>query len=346
MDLDTLPPEVGFCEHLKTIDLTGNPVDNLPETLIECRQLFELKINFHTFHKRLDQYLLDLIAEGKIRSEHLPSVIFELENLLMLDLHETHINWIPTEHTLNHLQELNLSKNSFVTIPEALSTMENLKVLDLSENRLEKIDESIVKMKSLETLILSDNYLTHLSGVFSRLIPLKHLIVSRNQIRNIDVEFSQSQSLMTLDLSSNDLTMFPDHCCQLTQLETLDLRSNHLEFLPLSLPQMKNLKMMNVFHSNFRRAGLHLVGNPLTRLPSYVWKTTNILTLFEYLINEEKLLSNHFYHLKIILIGPKGVGKNDVADEFVKQSKFICFASTTNDGPSRFDASTTTNENR
>lgn len=318
MDLDTLPPEIGFCDKLKTIDLTGNPVDNLPETLVECRQLSELKINFQNFHKRLDQYLLELIDDGKIRSEHLPSVIFELENLRMLDLHGTHINFIPTEHTLLHLHDLNLSQNSFVSIPEALCTMEHLKVLDMSENRLEKIDESIVKIQRLETLILSKNRLKDLSGVFARLTPLKHLIVSRNEIRTIDEEFSQSQSLITLDLSYNALTAFPDHCCRLKQLETLDLRYNHLESLPLSLPALINIKSMNTFHPNFRRIGLHLVGNPLSNLPAHLWRTTEITGLYDYLTTEEKLLSNHYCHLKVIFIGPKSVGKTSLLMNLMK----------------------------
>lgn len=323
MDLDTLPPEIGFCELLQTVDLTGNPIDNLPETLVECRQLYEFKLNYQTFHKRLDQYLLELIDDGKIRSEHLPQVIFEFEHLLMLDLNHTNINTIPIEHTLKHLGELDLSGNSFVSIPEALCTMDQLKVLDMSNNRLEEIDELIVRIKRLEILVLSYNQLSSLSSIYARLSTLKKLTVSHNRIDTIVPEFSQSASLTVLDLSYNNLSVLPDHLCDLQQLETLDLRYNRLESLPLCMPRLVHLESMNTFQVNFQRLGLHLVGNPLSNLPSHVWKSTDIATLFDYMENQEKVLSKYLSHLKLILIGPRNVGKTTLMTKLLKNRTLI-----------------------
>ena len=331
MDLDTLPPEIGFCEQLQTVDLTGNPIDNLPETLVECRQLYEFKINYQTFHKRLDHYLLKLIDEGKIRSEHLPQVIFEFEHLAMLDLNHTNINTIPMEHTLKHLTELDLSSNSFVSIPEALCTMDQLRVLDMSHNRLEQIEEPIVRIKRLETLILSYNQLSRLASIFARLSALKKLTVSHNQIDTIELEFSHTPSLMTLDLSYNNLSVLPDYLCDLQHLETLDLRYNRLESLPLSMPRLIELKSMNMFQKNFQRFGLHLLGNPLSTLPSHVWKSTNIATLFEYIGNQRKVISKSFSHLKLILVGPKNIGKTTLMIKLLKNRTLISHARETLD---------------
>jgi len=323
MDLDTLPPEIGFFEKLETLDLTGNPIDTLPETLIECRRLYELKINYKTFYKLLDNYMLQLIDEGKIRSEHIPQVIFELESLRILDLDKTKINSIPYEHTLINLTELYLSNNSFFDIPESICTIEQLKLLDMSHNRIYNIPEYFIQLKQLEILNLSYNQLTSLSKVFVQLSTLKKLFLSHNKIDSIDKQFSQCQSILTLDLSNNNLTILPNELCELEQLETLDLRYNKLEYLPSSIHRMIGLKSMNTFHDTFQRIGLHLLGNLITDPPSYIWKSTDIQTLFNYIETKEKNLSNSFYHLKLILLGPKNIGKTTLVLKLINNQKMI-----------------------
>ncbi|CAF1691468.1 unnamed protein product, partial [Adineta ricciae] len=150
------------CDKLLTIDLTGNPIDTLPETLVECRLLYQFNINYKTFYRLLDNYMLELIDEGKIRSEHIPQVIFELEGLLTLDLNYTKLNSVPNEQALLSLNELYLAHNSFTDIPEAIASMHQLKLLDMSHNRLQQIPEHFLKIKRLETFILSHNNFTHL----------------------------------------------------------------------------------------------------------------------------------------------------------------------------------------
>ena len=306
------------------IDLTGTPIDNLPETLVECRQLYELKINYQRFHKILDNYMLQLIDEGKIRSEHLPQVIFELESLRTLDLNETRLNNIPNQHTLFSLNELYLSNNSFSDIPESLCTMEQLKILDISHNFLRTIPEYIRRIKRLEILILSHNHLTNLPNDLAHLSTLKKLIVHHNEINRIESGLAQSRSLLTLDMSYNNLKSIPNELCNLEQLETLDLRYNQLEYLPLSIRHMTGLQSMNTFNESFQRIGLHLSGNSITDPPSYIWKSTLIQTLFVYLEEKEKNLSNYFYHLKLIMIGPKNVGKTTLTLKLVNNQKLTC----------------------
>jgi Leucine-rich repeat (LRR) protein/GTPase SAR1 family protein len=323
MDLDTLPPEIGFCDKLETIDLTGNPIDSLPETLIECHQLYELKINYKTFYRLLDPYMLQLIDEGKIRSEHIPQVIFELESLRILDLSQTKINSISNEHTLVNLTELYLSNNSFFDIPESICTIEQLKILDMSYNRIRFIPEYFNQMQQLESLNLSFNQLTSLSRILARLSLLRNLNISHNKIERIDREFSQNKSILTLDLSKNKLPDFPNHLCQLKQLETLDLRYNKLESLPSSIRQMIGIKSMNTFADTFHRTGLHLLGNSITNPLGYIWKSTDIQTLFNYIETKEKAVSNNYYYLKLILLGPKNIGKTTLAIKLVNNQTII-----------------------
>lgn len=323
MDLDTLPPEIGFCDKLETLDLTGNPIDTLPETLLECRQLTELKINYKNFYKILDHYMLQLIDEGKIRSEHIPQVIFELENLNTLDLSQTKINSIPTEHTLLHLTELFLSNNCFFDVPESICTIASLKILDLSHNRILVIPESLNHLKELEVANFSYNRLTALSKIPGQLPSLKTLNLNHNHIDTIDKDFSRSKSILFLDLSHNYLTNLPIHLCTIEQLESLDLRYNKLQTLPPAIRQMKGLKSMNTFANTFQRTGLHLIGNPVTEPPGYIWKSTDIQTLHNYIETKEKIQSHNYYHLKIILLGPKNTGKTTLAKRLVNDRKVV-----------------------
>jgi len=323
MDLDTLPPEIGFCDKLETMDLTGNPIDTLPETLVECRQLYELKINYKTFYRVLDDYMLQLINQGKIHSEHIPQVIFELESLHVLDLNKTKINSISSEHTLINLTELYLSNNSFFDIPESLCTMEQLKILDMSHNYIYCIPDYLMQIKQLEILNLSHNKLTLLSKIFAQLSTLKKLNISHNKIDTVDKQFSQTQSIITLDLSNNNLTELSNELCELEQLETLDLRYNKLEYLPSSIRRMIGLKSMNTFNDTFHRIGLHLSGNLITDPPSYIWKSTDIQTLFNYIETKDKNLLHNYHHLKLILLGPKNIGKTTLTIKLVNHRKMV-----------------------
>ena len=321
MDLDTLPPEIGFCDRLETIDLMGNPIDNLPETLVECRQLYELKISYKTFYRLLDDYMFQLIDEGKIRSEHIPHVIFELESLQSLDLNQTKLNFIPPDHTLLNLNELYLSNNSFTAIPESICSMKQLKLLDMSQNRIETIPEHFLQIKRLETLILSYNQLTTLPKIIVRLPTITKLILDHNHIHRIEHGVSKNRSLLILDLSYNQLSHLPDDFCHIKQLETLDLRYNQLKSLPLSICRMTGLKSMNLFDEDFQRLGLHLIGNAITDPPSYVWKSTKIQTLFNYVETKEKKLCENFTHLKVVLLGPKHSGKTTLTTKLVHNQK-------------------------
>ena len=291
--------------------------------MAECRQLYQLKINYRTFHKLIDTYIFQLIDEGKIRSEHIPSVVFELEGLQALDLNHARINTIPSEHQLIHLSDLCLSNNSFSQIPEALSTMKHLKILDMSHNRLNSIPEYLTEFQALETFNLSHNRFTCLSSILARVPTLKNLLVSHNQIDTIDSGFCQSSSLLKLDLSYNHLKILPDDFSDLTQLETLDLRYNQLDCLPLSSYAMVDLQSMNTFDAHFQRFGLHLLGNTLTDLPTYTWKTTNTQALYTFLKIKEKMLSPFYYHLKLIILGPKNTGKTTLTSKLMDDERAL-----------------------
>jgi hypothetical protein len=331
MNLDVIPAEIGFCEQLETIDLTGNPIDSLPDTFSECRRLSQLKINYQTFCNILDNYMLTLLDENKIHSVHIPHVIFELEHLDVLDLSRTKMNFIPNEQRLVHLTELYLANNLFVDMPTSICTMKQLKILDMSFNRLKTLPKTFEQMLCLERMILTSNKLSTLSTSLTNLSTLKYLIVNHNQIETIDENISCNRSLLLLDLSYNRLTYFPHDLCQLEQLETLDIRYNRITHLPLTIVHMTGLRSMHSFVDNCRRVGLHLFGNQIVDPPSFIWKSTDIQTLFRYCRDKQRQLSANFIHMKIILLGPKHTGKTTFALKLIHNRRIVSSKRTTLD---------------
>lgn len=59
--MKSLPPEIAFCERLREINLYGNILDMLPETMRELRELTELKLNARSFHSNFDEYKIKLL---------------------------------------------------------------------------------------------------------------------------------------------------------------------------------------------------------------------------------------------------------------------------------------------
>ena len=57
----SLPPEIAFCERLQEINLYGNILEMLPETMRELNELTELKINARSFHSNIDEYMNKLL---------------------------------------------------------------------------------------------------------------------------------------------------------------------------------------------------------------------------------------------------------------------------------------------
>jgi len=59
--IKSLPPEIAFCEKLQELNMYGNILEMLPETMRELHELTELKINARSFHSNLDDYMNKLL---------------------------------------------------------------------------------------------------------------------------------------------------------------------------------------------------------------------------------------------------------------------------------------------
>jgi hypothetical protein len=111
-----LPLELLDLPNLRKLDISGNPLESIPDVVSQIQHLEELIL---------------------IRAEltEIPDAIGNLANLTQLDLSSNQITQIPDAiGNLANLTQLYLSSNQITQIPDAISNLAKLKYLDLRGN--------------------------------------------------------------------------------------------------------------------------------------------------------------------------------------------------------------------
>jgi len=148
--------------NLKTLDVSNNDLERLPDTIGNLANL-----------KRLNVY------NNQLRS--LPESIGTLANLQELDVSHNHLGSLPeTIGTLANLQELYVSHNHLGSLPETIGTLANLQWLNVNYNQLRSLPETIGNLANLQELYVSVNYLESLPDTIGNLAHLQRLNVSHN----------------------------------------------------------------------------------------------------------------------------------------------------------------------
>ena len=208
----TLPSSIGDLTELHTLSLSNNNLNGaLPETLGNCINL---------------QYLS--ISQNKLTGV-LPESLGNCKELLRVSLYDNLLSGaIPA--TIGHLtkvEELNLAKNSFTTIPNEISGMLALQNLDLSYNEISNIPTTITELHaSLIDLDLNHNALEmEFPTALCSLTNLQHLNLANNKIYgNIPTDIGKMQNLMTLNMEQTYLSgEIPNELYNCTNLRTIEL---------------------------------------------------------------------------------------------------------------------------
>jgi hypothetical protein len=154
----------------------------------------------------------------------IPSSVFKMEHLKLLDMWHCNVKSIPDEiENVQTLEELNLRSNFIVKVSSKIGKLHNLKKLLLGGNNIEKLPDSICNLTSLETLDVGDNMLTSLP----------------ENIGNLS-------SLKDLDISDSDITTLPISIMKLDNLETFEMDKTILRDIPLELSTWKFFKQLRL----------------------------------------------------------------------------------------------------
>lgn len=122
--------------------------------------------------------------------------------------------------THSKFQELVITYNQIIPIPNNLLKLQNLKHLYLDGNHLESVPAELGLLHNLKRLGLEHNNLTIIPKELSQLQNLEYLSLAYNQLISIPIELLQLSELKELNLLGNLLTI-PTEFFQLPNLKVI-----------------------------------------------------------------------------------------------------------------------------
>ncbi|MDZ4666484.1 MAG: leucine-rich repeat domain-containing protein [bacterium] len=245
---------------LPTGEIKSNHDNRFDISLLNCtpKPIYEIKYGKESFATYMD-YDSAFRDKAKVRKldlhekqiEKVPSGIFKMSNMLLLNLSDNKINQLPSGvKKLIDLKELDLSNNEIKALPKAFAKLKYIEILDLSHNQLSDLGNYYPSGYYLKKLNISNNQIGSIIGL-NQFKNLQYGNLSNNKIVELPMEISQLKKLISLDLSNNQLLYLPKSIAGLTKLEELNLENNQLGSLPPYLYRLRKLKTLN------------LAGNPL-----------------------------------------------------------------------------------
>lgn len=322
-NITTLPPEIAYCQELEEILLWGNVIESLPETLPEMLKLRTLAVNYRSFCAQVDSFQESesLLRKGKLTSEHIPLVVFELATLEVLDLENTKINNIPDMSNIS-LRELYVCKNFLSKVPPSLFNLNHLTILDMSNNLLTMLPEDLTRVTSLVTLRLRSNRIERIPQKIKDLVNLEELNLADNRIRHMPSAIGGLIKLKALFVEKNELSCLPDELCELENLQTLDITENRITVLPMKMHRLKNLATAHSFQ-RLSKYGLWLYKNPIHTPPPEIWKTEKPEKIFEYLKKLAIIKTENLQRQKLLCYGSSDSGKTSLVNGLIHRKSMM-----------------------
>nr|CAH0102086.1 unnamed protein product [Daphnia galeata] len=184
-NLSELPPELlQIAQTLRTLDLSGNKIEQLPSKISSFNMLKHLTLN-------------------KNRLGIIPSELGQLTKLETLILSSNRLTSIPaTLSKLRNLKLVNLSDNRLTTFPLEFCDMKHLDVLDLSMNKMTEVPTGVGKLQVVE-LNLNQNQIQLLSDELAECQRLKTLRLEENCLQIISSTILKESSISLLAVDGN-----------------------------------------------------------------------------------------------------------------------------------------------
>ncbi len=164
---------------------------------------------------------------------HLPPDLFNLVDLLELDISYNQLDYLPTEIILlQNLQILDIVVNKITSIPPEIGRLINLRELHISNNRLIDLPSEIGLLRYLEDLDVHDNEITVIPAEIENLQELRSLDLSNNKILTLPPEIGKLKKITFLDIHNNSLKALPSEFRRFKHLRNFNLRGNLLQIPP------------------------------------------------------------------------------------------------------------------
>ena len=209
----------------------------------------------------------------KSKLNAIPSNLFSIDNLEIVNLNDNAIRSIPEEvippFTDPNDEEKKSSDNpQHKKSKKSKGKYKGIKVFRINNNRLSALPLSFVNLQNIQTLQMDGNQFEYFPSILLQLPKLKELSMKKNQIQIIECSLELVEGvkkLTALDLSYNRLQVLPDEFCHFRSVEVVNLECNYIGQLPVSWKEMKALHIIN------------LKGNRLEDIPKSLFLETNVV---------------------------------------------------------------------
>ncbi|XP_028300657.1 leucine-rich repeat-containing protein 39-like [Gouania willdenowi] len=185
-----IPNFISSFQNLLVLDLSRNEVTEIPKEIGTLTRLRELLLSFN-------------------RIQFVPEELSGCQSLERLELAMNRdLNHLPNQlNALAHLQYVDLSMNSFESVPSCLLSLPRLQWLDFGGNHLKNLPEDIHRMENLQTLWLQRNELEKLPESISRMKSLDTLVLSSNRLKDIPPLMEDMSLLRFVNFRNNPLSL-------------------------------------------------------------------------------------------------------------------------------------------
>lgn len=236
------------CQQLRFIGISNNQIKNLNEmnfsNFIHLREL-DLSGNLIEFviqNAFLNSTQLQVLNFSSNKLENLDANTFHGILRLELDISNNYMNTLPpTIFDRNHvlkLHKLNIAKNSFQSIPDALQKQYfYLENLSMADNKIMDVPPNLNILVNVKNLDISYNPLSEasLKNILSEPKTVRSLNLANCSVKSIPV--LEMPFLRVLNLTRNEIKGFEESVFQRTTLlKSLDLSFNQIYTLESNFP--------------------------------------------------------------------------------------------------------------
>lgn len=240
--LTSVPADLEQISHLRSLDLSNNKINKIPDFLSELTKLSLYGNQLTACPSGLENLTqLTNLDLGRNQIKSLDPAIFKLTDLEKLNLSGNQLTDLPDElFDLISLNEFRFSENPLEEFPVQISKLVNLESLNLSSMEVgdETMPSSMANLKCLKSIYLGPIYVNSFSG-------------EGNELTKIPDWMFELDSLQSLDLSYGMITEISDDIKKIQSLEILNLEGNLLTKLPESIKTLANLKEIYLGGNDF-----------------------------------------------------------------------------------------------
>ncbi|CAM0948521.1 unnamed protein product [Alopecurus aequalis] len=173
---------IGNLQQLKTLELRGQAITQVPKEIGALQQLHTLRIRVTN------------ISE-------LPKEIWELQQLKNLHISYTRITELPREiGKLQQLETLNISNTPIMVLPKEVGELQQLKTLNIGYTPITVLPNEIRELQQLKTLDIRNTHITVLPKVIGEVQHLEHLLMAGTKVDKLPKEIGALKELENLRL--------------------------------------------------------------------------------------------------------------------------------------------------